>query len=55
MIQMNMLYDPDRSEEHRHYDIRSNLGITSKYSTTVDFSGFKMTNDNYNKILESLM
>ena len=47
-------YDPERPEKHRHYDIGSAMGITVKYDTAVDFSGFTMTGDNYNKIMQSL-
>ena len=30
------------------------MGITVKYDATVDFSGFTMMHDGYNKIMQSL-
>ena len=42
-------YDPDRPEEHRHHDNVSDVEITAKYDTAVDFSGFTMNDDDCNK------
>ena len=50
----NAFCDPDRHEEHRHLDIGSDLGIIIKYSEPVDFPGFTMTDDDYNKIMQPL-
>ena len=47
-------YDPDRPEEHRHHDVGSDVGITAKYNTAVDFSDFILAYADYNKIIQSL-
>ena len=46
-----IFYDLDRPEEHRHHDIGSDLGITTKYIMTVNVSGFTATDGNYNKVV----
>ena len=52
-IHEDAFYDPERPRKYGHHDIESEFGITAKYNTTVDFSGFRIT-DEYNKIMQSL-
>ena len=44
-------YTPDSFEEYRHHDTGNDMRISAKYDTAVDFLGFTMADDDYNKIM----
>ena len=48
------IFDSDRPEEHRQYDIGHDMGLEQKYTTEVHASHCEMTDEEYLQIMQSL-